>query len=83
MKFNVWCVGWLVIGLWMNVAGALQLHMWPVITAGILWALLGMVLGLVTLVRLSLGKLGAGMKGLSRVPPTSMPAPQPKPKEGA
>lgn len=81
MKFTTWCVGWLVLGLWINVAGALQSRMWPVLVAAILWALLGGGIGLAFVVRLSLGKLGAGVRGLPRVTPTSTPAPQQKPPE--
>ena len=83
MKFIVWCVGWLVLVFWAQVGAALQARAWPVVVAAILWALLGAGIGLAFVVRLSLGKLGAGVRGASRPPTMSTPAAQPKPKEGA
>lgn len=82
MRFTTWCVGWLVILMWADVSMGLTLpHMWPVIVATIVWLLLGLGMCLAWLVRSYLGKLGAGVRGLPRVTPTSTPAPQQKPKE--
>ena len=84
MRFITWCVGWLVLALWAYIASVLQPpHIWPLFLANVLWLLLGVALGLVSLVKLFTGKLGAGGRGLLPRPLGQPPAPQQKPKEGA
>ena len=83
MKFTTWCLGWLVLALWAYLATVLQPpHIWPLVLANILWLLLGAGLGLVSLVKLFTGKIGAGGAGLLRPRTGVQPAPQQKPKEG-